>query len=193
LRIATAGLLLAALVATSACSNKATTTSSDGSTTTTTADGSSMTTDASGNGKSVTVQTKEGSATFGTGVDPGKLGAPVYPGAQTSPDSQGSFSASTNAGSTVMATFKTTDDFGKVYDYYKAQMPAGSEGMKMSMGTASSATFQVGKDGAPDQVTVQISSDKPGQTTILIAHVVKNGASAAPSPAATDTPAAQPT
>ena len=76
--------------------------------------------------------------------------------------------------------FKTLDGFDKVYDYYKSQMPAGSEGMKLSMGGASSATWQVGKDGAADQVVVQVNADKTGAVTILITHVIKNNVSPAP-------------
>jgi hypothetical protein len=185
MRIATAGLLLAALIMTSACSNKAATSTNDAvaspadAAATATPDNSAASPDPASSGYTVT--TKNGTATLGGGVDASKLGAPVYPGAQPNPDSNGSLSAETPEGSTVMATFKTSDGFDKVYDYYKAQMPAGTEGMKLSMGGASSATWQVGKDGAADQVVVQVNADKTGAVTILITHVIKNNVSPAPS------------
>jgi hypothetical protein len=189
MRIATAGLLLAALIMTSACSNKAATSTNDAadssantaanSAADTTANAAASPAPAS---SGYTVTTKSGTATLGGGVDASKLGAPVYPGAQPNPDSNGSLSAETPEGSTVMATFKTADGFDKVYDYYKAQMPAGTEGMKLSMGGASSATWQVGNDGSADQVVVQVNSDKTGEVTILITHIIKNNVSPAPSP-----------
>ena len=126
--------------------------------------------------------TKEGTATLGGGVDPSKLGGPVYPGAKVDPNSNGSLSASTDKGSTVMAMFKSPDPFEKVYQFYKAQMPAGSEGMKLSMGGESSATFAVGKDGSPDQVVVQINAKDGADTSILITHIIRTDVSPAPSP-----------
>lgn len=175
MRIAMAGLLLAASIVTSGCSNKAATSSA------TAPSGDSAASPAPAS-SGYTVTTKNGTATLGGGVDPSKLGAPVYPGAQPNPDAQGSLSAETPEGSTVMATFKTADGFDKVYDYYKSQMPAGSEGMKLSMGGASSAMWEVGKDGSADQVVVQVNSDKTGEVTILITHVIKNNVSPIPSP-----------
>jgi hypothetical protein len=186
MKIATAGLLLAALIMTSACSNKATSASDTAANAASDASAAATATpDNSGaapapSSSSYTMTTKNGTATLGGGVDPTKLGAPIYPGALPNPDSNGSLSAQTPEGSTVMATFKTADGFDKVYDYYKSQMPAGSEGMKLSMGGASSATWQVGKDGAADQVVVQVNSDKTGAVTILITHVIKNNVSPAP-------------
>jgi hypothetical protein len=199
MRVATAGFLLAGLLMTSACSNKAA--SSADATATAAATDSTATaanaadadspaptdapTDASGataTPASMTVHTKDGDATLGGAVDPTKLGAPIYPGAKTDPNTQGSFSASTSEGSTVVATFETNDPFDKVYDYYKAQMPAGSEGMKMSMGGVSTAEWQVGQDGAGDEVLVQVTSNKEGKVKVLITHTIKNNSSPAPSP-----------
>src|SRR5215469_18130248 len=75
----------------------------------------------SDDGKTTTVSGDQGSVTVGKGVDTSKLGAPVYPGA-ASDDNGVSFSG--QQGSATMASFKTGDDFEKVYDYYKSQMPA---------------------------------------------------------------------
>jgi hypothetical protein len=183
MRVATAGLLLAALLMTSACSNKAA--STDASATAAATDAPSAPADASGataTPASMSVHTKDGDATIGGAVDPSKLGAPVYPGATTDPNSQGSLSASTSSGSTVIATFQTPDSFDKVYDFYKAQMPAGSEGMKMSAGGVSTAAWQVGTDGGPDIVLVQVTSDKDGKVRIMMSHVIKTDVSPAPSP-----------
>jgi len=129
MKLATAGLLLAAPIATS--------------------DAGALSANAAGAAPADTSP----AATLAGGVDPSKRGATVYPGAQPNPDSNGGLSAETPEGSTVMAT-----------------------------GGASSATWQIGKDGAADQVVVQVNSDKAGQVTILITHVIKNNVSPAPSP-----------
>jgi hypothetical protein len=181
MRIATAGLLLAALIVASACSNKAATSSGAA-----TPPPSAAASPADATDTSAPTATPDDSAAspapVGSSVDPSKLGAPVYPGAQPDPGSQAGISAQTPEGSTYIGMFKTMDGFDKVYAYYKSQMPAGSEGMKLSMGGASSAMWQVGKDGAPDEVLVQVNSDKTGKVSILITHVIKNNASPAPSP-----------
>jgi hypothetical protein len=152
--------LLAATVVLGACSHKTTTVQTASGTITTSQDD-----------KSVTVQTSEGTMNLGQTVDTSKLGAPVYPGA-TAKD-RGSISTTTAAGTNTIATFKTTDPFDKVYAYYKQQLPAGSERMKMSTGDTQMASFQVGDQNGPDQVGVQISSDKAGTTNILISRVTK--------------------
>jgi hypothetical protein len=154
---------LAAIVALAACSShKATTvTTTDGSATVTT----------SQDDKTVTVQTKEGTTAVGQSVDASKLGAPVYPGAQA--NQQGSITTNTGKGTTVIASFKTADPFDKVYGFYKAQLPAGSEKMKMASGNGSVASFQTGDEGGPDQVSVQVSSEQSNETAILITHVTK--------------------
>jgi hypothetical protein len=192
MRIATAGLLLAALVTTSACSNKAATSSSDTnaaaadttSTVASPADATATPDDSAASpapaSSALTVTTKDGTTTIGGNLDQTKLGEPVYPGAQPDPNAASSMSAQTPQGSTYIGMFDTPDNFDKVYDYYKTQMPPGSEKMKMSMGGASSATWQVGKDGGPDEILVQVNSDKAGKVSILITHVTKNDASPAP-------------
>lgn len=152
--------LLAAAVALVACSHKTTTVQTANGTITTSQDH-----------QGVTVQTSEGTMNLGRNVDASKLGAPVYPGA-TAKD-QGSISTTTADGTNTIAAFKTTDPFDKVYAYYKQQLPAGSEKMKISTGDTQMASFQVGAQNGPDQVGVQITSDKTGTTNILISHVMK--------------------
>jgi hypothetical protein len=122
----------------------------------------------SNDNKNVTVQTSDGTMAIGQGVDPAKLGVPVYPGAQAGQPA--SITTATGNGSTVIASFTTVDAFDKVYAYYKQQLPAGAERMKATSGNGSVASFQVGSQTAPDTVAVQISSDKPNVTSILITH-----------------------
>ena len=174
MKVLTTGIALAAIVALAACSShKSTVATSNGTATVTT----------SQDDKNVTIQTKEGTTSIGQNVDTGKLGVAVYPGAQAG---QGqSITTSCDKGSTVISAFTTPDGFSKVYDFYKQHLPADSEKMKVSSGNGSMASFQVGDATGPDEVTVQVSSDKPTETDILITHVVKTGAST-PSPAPSD-------
>ncbi|HTX60117.1 MAG TPA: hypothetical protein VMH02_10635 [Verrucomicrobiae bacterium] len=156
-------LALGALLASGACSHQ--TAASNGEAT--------VATHGTGETQSVTVTNKEGTATLGGTIDPAKLGAPVYPGAQSDAAAHGSLTEQTAGGAMVMATFKTADSFDQVYSYYKSQLPAGSEKLKMSAGGQSTAAFQVGADDAADQIQVQISAAKPGETDILIEHVTR--------------------
>jgi hypothetical protein len=127
--------------------------------------------------KNVTVQTKEGTTSIGQGVDPAKLGAPVYPGAQA--NEQGAIMSSTDKGTSVMAGFKTSDAFDKVESFYKQRLPAGSEKMNVATSNGSTASFQVGAVDSNDQVVVQVTSSKPGETDVLITRITKPGASPA--------------
>ena len=128
--------------------------------------------------------TKEGTMAIGRSVDAAKLGAPVYPGAQTGPGQ--SLTSSSATRSTVVANFATPDEFDKVYEYYKRHMPAGSERMKVSSGNGSMASFHVGDRSSRSEVIVQISSDKPTETDILMTHATN----AARAPATSALPAA---
>lgn len=121
--------------------------------------------------KDVTVQTSEGTTSIGGPVDASKLGAPIYPGAES--NDPGSISSSNDATATIVAAFKTADAFDRVYEYYRQQLPPGSERMKVDGGSGSVATFQIGSPKTPDEVSVQVSSDKPNETNILITHVTR--------------------
>lgn len=121
--------------------------------------------------KDVTVQTSEGTTSIGRHVDAAKLGAPIYPGAES--NQQGSISSTNAQAATVIAAFKTADSFDRVYDFYRQQLPAGSERMKVAGGNGSVATFQIGSPKTADEVSVQVSSDKPSETDILITHVTR--------------------
>jgi hypothetical protein len=150
---------LVAIVTLAACSSHKTTTVS-------TSNGdATVTQDA--NGQSTTVQTQNGTVTVGKSADPSQLGAPVYPGADTNNEGTVSYSGA-NGG--TMAAFKTTDDFDKVYSFYKSQLPAGSEKMKMQSGDGSVAEFEV--TGSNGDTAVQISG-KTGETDIIITHKAK--------------------
>jgi hypothetical protein len=156
-------LALAAGATLAACSSSKTTTvqTRNGAATVTT----------SRNGQNVTVQTSEGTTSLGSHVDLSKLGVPVYPGAQA--DAQGTITTKEAQGTSVVAAFKTADSFDKVYEYYKGRLPAGSERMKVISGNGSVASFQVGSPKTPDEVTVQVSSDKPNETDLLITHAAR--------------------
>lgn len=163
-RAASLALVLVAAIGFAGCSSHKTTVQTDNGTATVTTSQDNQTT---------TVQTGQGSVSIGKGaVDPSKLGAPVYPGA--SQDSEGGMSMNGSEGSGAMAAFKTTDPFDKVYDYYKGQLPAGSEKLKVSQGDSSMASFQIGDDKSPDQTTVMITA-KNGETDILITHGLRSG------------------
>lgn len=108
---------------------------------------------------------------IGRQVDASKLAAPIYPGAQA--NQQGSISSKNGQTTTVIAAFKTADSFDQVYDFYRQQLPAGSERMKVSGGSGAVATFQIGGPNAADEVSVQVASDKPNETDILITHVTR--------------------
>jgi len=117
------------------------------------------------NGQQTSVTTKEGTVTVGGSADPNALGAPVYPGA-TKNDDQSSFIV-TGKDAGAYAAFKTADAFDKVYDYYKSQLPAGSEKMKMASGDTSLAEFDMKDPKGETLVEVQ---GKTGETVIIITH-----------------------
>ena len=150
--------VLVAIVTLVACASHKTTVSTSSGDTTVTQDAG---------GQSTTVQTAQGTVTVGKSADPTQLGAPIYPGADA--NSEGTVSY-TGANGGAMSAFKTTDDFDKVYAFYKSQLPAGSEKMKMQSGDGSVAEFVVGNDSG--ETAVQISG-KPGETDIIITHKAK--------------------
>ncbi len=172
MRIALSICALLALAATVGCGAGKTTTTS---TTVTTSD----------DDKSTTVTSAGGSTTVGVNaVDASKLGAPVYPGA-TQAEGAGAVSFTTAAETNNTANFMSSDAFETVYDYYKGQLPAGSEKMKISSGDSQLARFQIGDENSKDVVSVLLAS-KDGKTEITISHVTKTDAamaSAAPSSA----------
>jgi hypothetical protein len=121
----------------------------------------------SDDGKSTTVQTDQGTVTVGKTVDTTKLGVPAYPGA--SGDDSASVSGTAGGTTGALVTFKTSDDFDKVYEFYKSKLPAGSEKMKTSTPDGSVAMFSIEDKTKNTTTNVQIAS-KSGETTILITH-----------------------
>jgi hypothetical protein len=136
------------------------------STTVATSNGEATVTQDQG-GQSTTVTTNQGTVTVGKPIDTSQLGAPVYPGADANNAGTVSY---TGAGGGAMAAFKTTDDFDKVYDFYKSKLPAGSEKMKMTTNDSSVAEFTV--EAAGGETAIQISG-KSGETDIIITHKAK--------------------
>ena len=158
MRVVTALLLVAALIALGGCGRKMTFTTKEGTTT--------VEQGGAGENKTVTVTSKEGSATFGkNAVDLAKLGLPVYPGATAK--NTGGFSISGKTGSSETVMLETNDSFDKVYEWYKAKMPAGSETMKLSSGGGQFATFQVGKTSDKEVSAVTITGEKD-KTSIML-------------------------
>lgn len=118
--------------------------------------------------QTATITNKEGTAKIGkNAVDPQSLGLPIYPGASVSEG--GGMSAVSSKGSAQLVVMTTSDSFDKVYEWYKGQMPAGSEKMHLSTGGSSIATFQVGETTEKDQKGVMIAADKD-KTTITLSH-----------------------
>lgn len=139
------------------CSHKQTITTQEGS----------ATVDQSG--KTVTVTTKEGTTTYGTEVDVSKVGLPIYPG---STKTEGGLSGTSAQGSGEVVAMSTTDSFDKVYEWYRAHMPAGSETMHATNAGSSVAMFEIGKTTDKETRSVMISADKD-KTSILLSHNVK--------------------
>jgi hypothetical protein len=72
-----------------------------------------------------------------------------------------------------MTTMTTSDSFDKVYDWYKGQLPNGSDKLKMTQGSTSSAEFEIGGENKGDAQTVVTISGQTDKTTILIVKGVK--------------------
>jgi hypothetical protein len=121
---------------------------------------------------STTIKSKSGEVSIGkSSVDPASLGLPVYPGATQSNDNSSVSINDTSKGEGAQVVVLTTaDPFDKVYDYYKGQLPSGSEKMKVETGGSSVAQFQIGTD--KDQKVVMITGAKD-KTTIELTHQTK--------------------
>lgn len=119
-------------------------------------------------GKSVTVKSSDNTATVGSSVDPAQLGAPVYPGAKANKAGTVSY---TGADAGVMAAFSTTDDFDKVYNFYKSKLPPDSEKMRTQSADGSAAEFII--LGTGGDTSVQING-KSSLTEIVIITKAKN-------------------
>jgi hypothetical protein len=89
---------------------------------------------------------------------------PAYPGATTQYSG-----SSSNMGQSAAGTVMTTDDpFDKVYTWYQAHMPAGSEKAHVTA-PVQSAVFTLGSS-PQDQTSVSITVTG-GKTMITIGHV----------------------
>jgi len=109
---------------------------------------------------------------FGRGtVDPASLGLPLYPGASES-DTSVSLNASSKNGTGKMVTLATPDSFDRVYAFYKAHMPAGSERAKVSSGGVQMATFQIGDRHSKDAKSVVIQA-AGAKVIIQLVHALR--------------------
>ena len=120
--------------------------------------------------KTTTVRTKEGTFTAGQGaVDLAKLGVPIYPAAKTA--ESGGYAMTGREGNAQVVSLTSGDAFAKVYAWYRAKMPRGSEKLKVSDPGAEMAEFVSNADGN-EQRTVMVQ-DKDGRTLILISRNVR--------------------
>jgi hypothetical protein len=136
-------IIVAALVAVTACNGKSSSSSSDQSNAAATA---------------AATEAPSGAATSAAGE------LPTYPGAVT----QASGSSS-NMGSSAAGQVMTSDDsFDKVYAWYQQNMPAGSEKSHVTA-PVESAVFTIGQPGQ-GQTSVTLTTSG-GKTMITIAKV----------------------
>ncbi len=151
--LGTSLVVIATLLAVTACSSKQSSNSSAGSTS------ASATSDA---GSAAATSDAGGAAATATTAAAGEV--PTYPGAVT----QASGSSS-NMGQAASGSVMTTDDsFDKVYAWYQQHMPAGSEKSHVTA-PIQSAVFTLGDPGsAQTSLTITTSGAK---TMITIAHV----------------------
>jgi hypothetical protein len=119
----------------------------------------------------IKLSSERGTAIIGRGaVDPKTLGLPLYPGAIAA--QTGAMVTHTKTGSSSVVSLTTKDPFDAVYQWYKKEMPAGSEQTHMQLADGSVASFLTGKLGDPDQKSVVITQSKD-TTTILLTHTSK--------------------
>lgn len=95
-----------------------------------------------------------------------RFAAFAYP--RATPDGPGTFTSVTAEGRRTIAGFTTSDAFARVYAFYQRMLPAGSETMHVINPNGSVATFEIDPPQSRETVSVQISSDKPNATEILI-------------------------
>lgn len=110
-----------------------------------------------------TINSKNSTAVIGkNAVDVSKLGLPVYPGAI---QNSGGISEQSAQGNSQMVVMTTPDSFDKVYNFYKAQMPAGSERMHIAAGSQAVAQFAIPAASNKNMKSIMITADN-GKTTI---------------------------
>jgi len=124
----------------------------------------------SADNKTTTMQTKEGTFTAGEGaVNIAKLSVPVYPGAKTS--ETGGYAMTGRGGDAQVVSLTSPDAFSKVYAWYHAKMPSGSEKLKVSNPGAEMAEF-ISVIARKEERTVMLQR-RGGQTLILISRNVR--------------------
>lgn len=102
------------------------------------------------------------------------FGQYTYPGAR--PDDPSTFTTADAHQVRTIAGFATSDAFAKVYAYYRGRLPNASATMHVVSANGSVATFYVGGHGATEAMAVQISSDKPNVTDILLTRYSRRAA-----------------
>jgi hypothetical protein len=118
--------------------------------------------------KAAALEASAGTAQIGIGkVDAAKLGVPIYPGATAIEG--GGLNATTAEGSAQILVLTTNDAFTRVYSWYQAKLPAGSEKAHTSTADSSFASFEMAKNGDKEISAVELSTDN-GKTQIAISH-----------------------
>ena len=130
----------------------------------------------SGSNSTVTIQTNQGTGTYGANaVNPAELGLPIYPGASQS--NTAGYAATSKEGSGKVVMMTTNDSFDKVYAWYSAHMPAGSQQMHMTAQSGSIAAFAIGTSTDKEQKGVTITSSANGHggptTSIMLTDSTK--------------------
>src|SRR6202022_515337 len=95
---------------------------------------------------------------------------PVYPGAKT--EAASTTSSLAMGGTASGSVMSTTDAFDKVYKWYQAHMPAGSERSHLTAAGTESAVFLIGPASKNQQsVTISRTAATLGKTMITLAQV----------------------
>ena len=97
----------------------------------------------------------------------------AYPGARA--DDPSTFTTTDGHRTRTTAGFSTPDAFAKVYAFYRQRLPSNSQTMRVISANGSVATFYIESRGAPEAMAVQISSDKPNVTRILLTRYALRG------------------
>ncbi len=106
-------------------------------------------------------------------VDPKDLGLPLYPGAIQA--DTGALLMHSKTSVSRVVSLSTKDDFDHVYQWYKQQMPSGSEQAHMAVPNGSVASFLIGRAQDPEVRSVLITQGQ-GKTAILLTRETKSGA-----------------
>lgn len=107
-------------------------------------------------------------------ADAVRLGVPLYPGALARDPGTVVLPDGTR-GQRIVARFTTRDVFDTVEAFYARALGRRSERSHLVTPSGSLAVFEAAAKPPPGRVLVQITTDKPRQTDILITHRLPAG------------------